>query len=106
MNIFALNACLAIFASIAVPAFGQEATPDVRISVRDLDLSTAEGVLALDRRIATAVKSVCPDQWAGDLGAKMAARRCNQVKLAEVAPKRRMLLARANSRSRNLMAAR
>jgi UrcA family protein len=52
----------ALFAAqIAAPAAasGGEARRDVRVAVSDLDLSTREGIAALDRRLVKAVAKAC-----------------------------------------------
>lgn len=85
-----------MLAALATPglSIAQETLPDVRVSYADLDLRTAAGGKALDRRLAKAVKQVCPNaDGSADLMRKAVVRRCLAAKSAEVAQQRTRLLA-------------
>jgi UrcA family protein len=69
---------LALVAAVASPAFALQSSDQprsVKVSFADLNLATAEGRATLDRRLKSAVRSVCsidtrdPAEW-------MAERRC------------------------------
>jgi UrcA family protein len=57
-------------------AQAQAEAPSVRVAYGDLNLSTTAGRERLDRRLAAAVKRVCPSVDVRDLAAQQAARRC------------------------------
>lgn len=57
-------------------AFAQADAPSVRVAHGDLNLSTTAGRERLERRLATAVKRVCPSIYARELVAQQIARSC------------------------------
>ena len=74
-------------------ATAQEVPVAVSVSYHDLDLRSAAGVKALDRRLRRAVGEVCGDDLSVDVWSKIAARRCRAAKLVEVNGMRDTLLA-------------
>ena len=57
-------------------AYAQADVPSVRVSYADLNLSTTAGREQLDRRLAGAVKQVCPSVHAREPLVQQIARRC------------------------------
>ena len=57
-------------------AYAQVAAPSVRVSYADLNLSTADGRERLERRLAAAVKRVCPSAYARELVTQQNSRSC------------------------------
>ena len=72
----------------ALPAQAQEVRS---VSYADLDLSTPDGVAALDNRIAQAIRSVC-DSGDPTLRAKLAERGCRAKAASEVEGPRAMAI--------------
>jgi UrcA family protein len=91
----------ALLAALPVQALaeqpGREArAPEARIQYSDLNLRSGAGVAAFDRRIARAVRLVCPDaRGTVDISRKAASRRCIAAKTEELAPLRNRILAAA-----------
>ena len=77
-----------VTAMASSPAIAQDNTVRT-ISYGDLDLSSGAGRLQLDRRINSAVRSVCGRAWPIDLGAVEAVRRCRVETFAQVDASRR-----------------
>lgn len=85
---------LSLLAALPSLSAAQEVRPDVHVSYGDLDLRSAVGVKALDRRLARAVKAVCPTaDGTVDQARKRAVQRCLAMKTAEVAIQRDRVLA-------------
>lgn len=57
-------------------AHAQAAAPSVRVSYADLNLSTTHGRERFQRRLAAAIKRVCPSAYARELVTQQNARRC------------------------------
>ena len=57
-------------------AFAQDEAPSVRVSYEDLNLATEAGRARFDRRLAAAVRRVCPAADVRDLAASLVSRRC------------------------------
>ncbi|MEZ0241805.1 MAG: UrcA family protein [Sphingomonas sp.] len=57
--------------------------PGVRVSYADLDLSSPAGVATLDRRLARAVNSVCPDSLSKRLSEIHAVQACRTAALRQ-----------------------
>lgn len=55
----ALTAASLALVATATPAIAQTHVPNTTVSFADLDLSTAEGQEALDRRINAAAREIC-----------------------------------------------
>ena len=90
-----LIAMLLAFSS--APAFAEApviATSTVQTA--DLDLSTAKGQQALDRRLSQAVKEVCGEASDVDIAGKNEARRCRAETYANLASERDQRIARAS----------
>jgi UrcA family protein len=77
-------------------AVAQDLSAPVRVSYRDLDMRSAAGIRALDRRLLSAVRKICGDDLSIDTWSKIAARRCRRAKLAEVRALRDAVVARAS----------
>jgi UrcA family protein len=84
---------LLLAAGLPSIASAQQVPAAVHVSYHDLDLRSAAGVKALDRRLLRAVGKVCGDDLSADVWNKIAARRCRAAKLAEVHGMRDTLLA-------------
>jgi len=50
-----------VAALLSTPALAKPVAPSVSVDYSDLDLSTKSGQKTLDRRIAAAARSVCPN---------------------------------------------
>ncbi|WP_442680164.1 UrcA family protein [Sphingomonas sp. ASY06-1R] len=87
-------------------AVAQTRSEPVRVSYRDLDMHSADGIRALDRRLLSAVRKVCGDDLSIDTWSKIAARRCHRAKLAEVRALRDAVVARASRSAEAVAAAR
>ncbi len=88
----AMPVCL-LLAALAAPAGAQDAR-SVRVAYGDLDLAKAEGVQALDHRIAAAVRAVCPDQEAL-FASRIAIGQCRRVARRDAAAERVRVVAAA-----------
>ncbi len=84
MKLFHIALSLLVLAP--VPAFAQEAKSTVVVSYSDLNLRSEAGVKTLDRRLATAIRSVCGvHDGSAVLEQRFDAQRCVKEKSAEVA---------------------
>jgi UrcA family protein len=81
----------------AAPAVPQDqATHTARVHVSDLNLNSAAGRAELDKRLASAVATVCPDvQTIADPRAVQQARSCKSETRVRVARQRQAVLAAA-----------
>lgn len=86
-----MNKILILAAATAVaalftgsPAFAQEPAPSSQliVSYADLDLSSAQGVRTLDRRLRSAVEAVCGPTSSADPRGKNQVRQCRTETLA------------------------
>jgi UrcA family protein len=69
-----------------VTAFAQEVPSSVAVSYGDLNLKSEAGVKVLDRRLESAIRSVCREHdGTAILALRVAAQRCVREKSAEVA---------------------
>jgi UrcA family protein len=59
-----------------------------RIVYGDLNLASAAGQQALDRRVQTALKMVCSDWQEGSLAERKRSRQCRNRAMAQIAPQR------------------
>jgi UrcA family protein len=87
-----------LLAATATPALAEApviATSTVQTA--DLDLSSAQGQRALDRRLAEAVKEVCGIASDVDIAGKNDVRRCRVETLASLADERDQRIAAASS---------
>lgn len=78
-------------------ATAQDLPAAVHVSFHDLDLHSAAGIKALDRRLLSAVNKVCGDDLSIDTWSRIAARRCRVAKLAETRALRNAVLAKRAS---------
>jgi UrcA family protein len=67
------------------------------VQTADLDLTSASGQRALDRRLALAVKEVCGAASDADIAGKNEVRRCRAETLAKAAGERDQRIARASA---------
>ena len=89
---------LSLLALAPVPAFAQEVTTSVLVSYSDLNLRSDAGVKVLDRRLASAIRSVCGEHdGTAVLASRFAAQRCVREKRAEVAVLRNRAIASFSS---------
>lgn len=87
-----------LLAFTAVPALAdQPATTTANVQVADLDLSTASGQRALDRRLTRAVIEVCGAASDADLAGKNDVRRCRADTLASLSAERDQRIAAAST---------
>jgi UrcA family protein len=90
---------IALLAALPAQALAQQPGPDsrapqVRVQYDDLNLRTSAGVERFDRRLARAVRAVCPDaRGTIDVVRKVAARNCVAATTDEVAQLRNRILA-------------
>jgi UrcA family protein len=88
------NFALAIIAMLPLQANAQDVSREVHVTYRDLDLATPAGRETLDRRLASAIKAVCPDATGSvDVGFKYEVRRCLKVARIQASAKRDRVLA-------------
>lgn len=89
---------LSLLALTPVTAFAQEVTSSVVVSYSDLNLRSEAGVKVLDRRLASAIRSVCGEHdGTVVLARRFAAQRCVREKSAEVAALRNRAIASYSS---------
>ena len=69
----------------------------MRVTQADLQLATDAGAARLDRRIATAARTVCGDAASFDRSARRAIKACRSDSRAAVAPQRDRLIAAARA---------
>ena len=84
-----------VAALIPTTATAQDIPAAVHVVYRDLNLQTSDGLRTLDRRIAGAIETVCPDSVAIDLARKRLVSRCQAAARANVAAQREAVLAKA-----------
>ena len=81
-------------ASLSTPALAAERTADTHVAYADLQLASASGREALDRRISKAIDASCGvDDSSRQLAERRAAKGCVSAKHSEVAPARAAVLA-------------
>lgn len=80
--LFGSFAALAAAVAAASPASAQEEPRSVAVSYADLDLSTADGVGRLDRRVRNAADRVCSVNGARDLKTRGMVLACKEQTLA------------------------
>ena len=83
----------------------RETAPTVHVAYRDLNLNSAFGVRILDRRIASAVAQLCPDESNLGLIRNRLVEKCRAATRASVAEQRAALIAHA-ARGNSVLAAR
>lgn len=88
-------AAMLLAAVLPGAAVAQASFPAVHVSYADLNLHNPAGIKVLDRRIASAIRAVCPDANSIGPWSAATAARCRKAKLAEVASQRAAALARA-----------
>lgn len=89
---------LSLLVLAPVSAFAQEAPTSVAVSYSDLNLKSEAGVKTLDRRLASAIRTVCGEHDGSALLAnRFAAQRCAKEKRAEVAVLRNHAIASYSS---------
>jgi len=87
-----------LLAFTATPAFAEQpARVSSIVQVADLDLSTAKGQRALDRRLHQAVKDVCGIASPSDLAGQNRVRDCRVDTLAGLTAEREQRIASASS---------
>lgn len=87
-----------LVAFTATPALAQPpALSTAKVQVADLDLSSAQGQRALDRRLTRAVIEVCGAASDADLAGKNEVRRCRADTLAKLSDERNDRIAAASS---------
>ncbi len=86
---------VAAIALAATPAFaGPTAAPTARVAVADLNLGTTAGIASLDRRLAAAIRKVCPAHD-GDLRGAVYQRSCRAEARRTADASRTRILAQA-----------
>lgn len=99
--------CLAAAVSASLPALAQDKrTPDVRVDYSDLDLSDPADVRVLDRRLAWAIRTSCPndERAAYSLARQRPVIECRAGKRAEIRSQREAALASAAGKQNTLAA--
>lgn len=84
-----------LLAFTATPAFAEPVIATSTVQTADLDLSSAKGQQALDRRLSMAVKEVCGTASDADIEGKNEVRRCRADTLVQLASERDQRIARA-----------
>jgi UrcA family protein len=92
----ALIASATTIAPTVAEAF-EPVTVTSSVRTADLDLSSAKGQQALDRRIVNAAREVCGTASDVDLEGKNAVRQCRSETIAQAASQREQLIAAAKS---------
>jgi UrcA family protein len=107
--LIALGSALVTAAALkAAPALAEAPVAPVNVSlVRtvDLDLDSASGKRALDRRLAAAAREVCGTASDADLEGKNAVRLCRDEALARAQGTRDQILANVHARARPILVA-
>ena len=86
-----------LMAFTAVPAIAEQPIlASSTVQTADLDLTTAKGQQALDRRLQQAVKEVCGKSSDVDVAGKNDVRRCRAETLADLSSERDLRVARAS----------
>ena len=86
-----------LLAFTAAPALAEPPAPaTAKVQLADLDLSTASGQRALDRRLSVAAREVCGTASPADLSGQNEARRCFNDTLASIASARDQRIAAAS----------
>jgi UrcA family protein len=85
-----------LLAFTATPALAEPITVSSTVQTADLDLSSAKGQRALDRRLELAVKDVCGAASDVDIAGKNEVRRCRVDTMAQLASERDQRIARAS----------
>ena len=89
-------AALAAAVLASVPGMAAETAPQVRVYYGDLDLTGQAGIQKLDRRLASAIRDVCPsDNGVREMSRLRTIALCRAAKQAEIAPVRQSVLAAA-----------
>lgn len=89
---------VSLLALTPVSAFAQQVTSSVVVSYGDLNLRSEAGVKVLNRRLASAIRSVCGEHDGTVVPAsRLAAQRCVREKSAEVAALRDRAIASYSS---------
>ena len=86
----------ALLAFAATPAMAEPITITSTVQTADLDLASAQGQRALDRRLALAVKEVCGTASDVDIAGKNEVRRCRVDTLSALSAERDQRVARAS----------
>lgn len=86
----------ALLAFAATPAMAEPITITSTVQTADLDLASAQGQRALDRRLALAVKEVCGTASDVDIAGKNEVRRCRVDTLSALSAERSQRIARAS----------
>lgn len=89
----------------ATPAMaGDESAnrPTRQVRTSDLNVSTPEGIAALDRRINVAARAICDSPDQSDLRARIAYRKCVAATRQAAQPQRDKLIAQANERQASI----
>lgn len=86
---------LPLLAALSANVAAQQVTaPTMNVRYADLNLRSPVGVKALDRRIAAAARSVCPEMQAtGELARVLIARRCTVQAIDAARPQRDRIVA-------------
>lgn len=94
--------------AVSVPGVvsAQGVPTPVKVRYGDLDLHSAAGIKAFDRRLLSAVREVCGDDLSIETGSRMAARRCRAAKLVEIRALRDAIVARKTGSGAEVSAAR
>ena len=86
-----------LLAFTATPALAEQPVTVIStVQTADLDLASAKGQRALDRRLSQAVKEVCGAASDVDIAGKNDVRRCRVETLASLASERDQRIARAS----------
>lgn len=95
----------ALLALVSTSAHAEEAWPSIRVAYADLDLTSAEGRAALDKRIRAAVKDACSTgpYWAELMPARWA---CIRDNTASAKARARVLISEAERKSATELSAR
>lgn len=95
----------AILIALAMASSAMAQQPTTIVSYADLDLSRAEGIAELDRRLVSAVRMVCrPHQTT--LEHFESVKRCREQALSAVSARRSAVLAAAAARAETQLASR
>ncbi|MGF7150670.1 UrcA family protein [Sphingomonas zeicaulis] len=102
MTKFLASTLLLLIASPALPvlpspALAQDHAAPIRVEYRDLNLSSAQGVALLDRRIRTAVDRACANWSADTLKRRTEFAACRRAKIQEVAAQRDRAVAKSRA---------
>ena len=89
--------CLLVITALITPAQAEPQKVQSRVEYADLDLSSAAGRAALDKRLDVAIRTVCRTRFSRSVRVVVEARACMAEVYEDVRPQRDAILAKAEA---------